>query len=59
MTRTPQELVEQYVRAANARDWQAFAALLHEDIIYEIPQLDFWPASYEPPVRQSPFVERY
>ncbi len=124
MTNTPKELVEQYWRAANDRDWQTFGALLHEDILYEIPQtrervrgraaylnfnetypgdwtleivrlvadehqavsqtafrvnsqeqsgisffefkdglihriVDFWPAPYEPPVRQSQYVERY
>ena len=121
---TPRELVEHYWQTANDRDWQAFGTLLHEDIVYEIPQtrerirgraayidfnttypgdwtlqivrlvadqhqavsqiafrvngeeqvgisffefrdgliyriVDFWPVSYEPPVRQSQSVEQY
>lgn len=32
------ELVRRYWQAANARDWAAFADLLAEDIVYELPQ---------------------
>lgn len=38
MINTPKELVERYWQTANNRDWQAFGTLLHEDIVYEIPQ---------------------
>jgi predicted ester cyclase len=31
-------VVERYWRAANARDWMVFGALLAEDVIYEVPQ---------------------
>ncbi|RPI77575.1 MAG: nuclear transport factor 2 family protein [Desulfobacteraceae bacterium] len=116
--------VEQYWQTLNDRDWQAFGALLHEGMVYEIPQTrervrgkeayidfnktypgdwtlaivhlvadqhravsqiafrddgqeqvgisffefkdglicritDFWPVAYEPPLRQSRFIERY
>jgi ketosteroid isomerase-like protein len=115
-----QQKIETYFQTANARDWTGFAALLHPDVLYELPQtrehvrgreayLDFfitfpgdwtlevvrviaddvraaaeivdsqampalvffeftdgliariteyWPESYEPPVRVSKFVER-
>ncbi|MBB4842620.1 ketosteroid isomerase-like protein [Paucibacter oligotrophus] len=33
-----QQKVRQYWQAANARDWAAFAELLAEDIVYEVPQ---------------------
>lgn len=32
------EIVNAYWAAANARDWEAFAQLLAEDIVYEGPQ---------------------
>jgi ketosteroid isomerase-like protein len=32
------ELIEAFWRTANARDWAAFGRLLHEDIVYEVPQ---------------------
>ena len=32
------EVVSEYWAAANARDWDAFARLLAEDVIYEGPQ---------------------
>lgn len=35
---TPREQVLRYWQAANARDWQAFAELLAEHIVYEVPQ---------------------
>lgn len=38
MTNTSRELIERYTQTANDRDWQTFGALLHEDIVYEIPQ---------------------
>ena len=31
-------VIEAYWSAANARDWDAFAALLAEDVVYEVPQ---------------------
>lgn len=118
-----QQCIQRYFETLNARDWSAFAALLHEDVLYEVPQTrervrgreayldfnttfpgdwmlhtvrviadalrgcaemqfqvggqamtavaffefqdgliaritDYWPDSYEPPVRVSKFVER-
>lgn len=118
------KIVEQYWQTVNDRDWPAFGALLHEEMVYEIPQTrervrgkdayidfnktypgdwtleivtlvadqhravsqiafrddgqeqtgisffefkdgliyritDFWPVAYEPPMRQSRFIERY
>ncbi|RQO60514.1 hypothetical protein DBR47_09155 [Paucibacter sp. KBW04] len=38
MQHTSQDLVRRYWQAANARDWAAFAELLAEDIVYEVPQ---------------------
>jgi ketosteroid isomerase-like protein len=35
---TTSEIVTAYWAAANARDWDAFAQLLAEDVIYEGPQ---------------------
>jgi ketosteroid isomerase-like protein len=32
------ELVLRHWEAANARDWAAFAALLADDLLYEVPQ---------------------
>ena len=32
------ELVERFVATLEARDWAAWAALLHPDVVYEIPQ---------------------
>jgi ketosteroid isomerase-like protein len=31
-------VIQAYWAAANARDWDAFAALLAEDVVYELPQ---------------------
>jgi len=31
-------IIEKYWRAANDRDWETFESLLHNDIIYELPQ---------------------
>ncbi|MBC7941729.1 MAG: nuclear transport factor 2 family protein [Chitinophagaceae bacterium] len=31
-------VVEQHWSTANARDWPGFAALLHPDLVYEVPQ---------------------
>jgi len=36
--RTAHEPVTRYWAAAEARDWDAFAALLSDDICYELPQ---------------------
>ena len=33
-----QQLVSQHWQFANARDWTAFANLLAEDLVYEVPQ---------------------
>ncbi len=30
--------IERYWKAANDRDWITFESLLHEDIVYELPQ---------------------
>ena len=33
-----QQRIYRYLETLNARDWVAFATLLHEDVIYEVPQ---------------------
>lgn len=38
MSHTTRELVLAHWRFANARDWPAFAALLHRSLRYEVPQ---------------------
>lgn len=35
---TTRDLVLQHWQLANARDWDAFARLLHPDLVYEAPQ---------------------
>lgn len=35
---SPRDLVAGFWRHANARDWDAFAALLEEAVVYEVPQ---------------------
>jgi ketosteroid isomerase-like protein len=120
---TNHQRIEAYFQTLNARDWTAFAAILHPEVLYEIPQTgecvrgregyldfnitfpgnwtlevvrlladdvrgaaeivlqvngqampavvffeftdgliaritDYWPESYEPPLRLSKFVER-
>ena len=120
---TNHQKIETYFQTVNARDWTGFAAVLHPDVVYELPQTrervrgheayldfnitfpgdwtleivrviaddergaaeiilridaqatpavvffefadgliaritDYWPESYEPPVRVSRFVER-
>ena len=32
------ELVRRYWSTAEERDWEGFAALLHPDVVYEVPQ---------------------
>lgn len=32
------ELIEAFWRTANAREWDAFGRLLHDDVVYEVPQ---------------------
>jgi len=32
------DLVRRFVETLDARDWDAWAALLHQDVVYEIPQ---------------------
>ena len=32
------ELVERFIASLEARDWEGWAALLHPDVVYEIPQ---------------------
>lgn len=38
MQHSSQDLVRRYWQAANARDWAAFADMLAENIVYEVPQ---------------------
>lgn len=38
MTAPAHDLVQAYWAAANRRDWAAFGALLHEAVLYEVPQ---------------------
>lgn len=38
MSHTTRELVRAHWRFANARDWPAFAALLHPGLRYKVPQ---------------------
>ena len=124
MTNTSIESIKKYWKTVNLRDWETFESLLHENIIYDLPQsrerihgrvafrefnaaypgdwtleivrlvgdenqavsqinfqvndeeqpgisffefrngliyriVEFWPAPYEPPVRQSHSIERY
>jgi len=32
------DVVRRFVETLEARDWDAWAALLHEDVVYELPQ---------------------
>lgn len=32
------DLVEQFIANLEARDWDAWAALMHPDVVYELPQ---------------------
>src|SRR5260370_40282903 len=32
------ELAERFIASLEARDWEAWVALLHPDVVYEIPQ---------------------
>ena len=32
------EIAERFIASLEARDWEAWAALLHPDVVYEIPQ---------------------
>ena len=32
------EIAEHFIASLEARDWEAWAALLHPDVVYEIPQ---------------------
>ena len=32
------QLVDRFIEALDARDWEAWASLLHSDVVYEIPQ---------------------
>lgn len=32
------EIAEQFVGLLDARDWSAWTALMHDDVVYEIPQ---------------------
>ncbi|MFN7572043.1 MAG: nuclear transport factor 2 family protein [Betaproteobacteria bacterium] len=38
MSAEARRIVEEHWRAANARDWDRFAALLHPQLRYEVPQ---------------------
>lgn len=42
MVVSPKQSIERYWQTANARDWDAFAALLHEEVVYTIPQTREW-----------------
>ena len=33
-----QQRIHRFLETLNARDWTAFGALLHEDVLYEVPQ---------------------
>ncbi len=35
---TYKQIIERYWQAANDRDWDTFESLLHQDIVYELPQ---------------------
>jgi SnoaL-like domain len=35
---TNQQIIERYFQTANARGWTGFAATLHEQVLYEVPQ---------------------
>ena len=32
------DIAERFIASLEARDWEAWAALLHPDVVYEIPQ---------------------
>ena len=34
----PAELARTFIRTLEARDWDGFAAVMHPDVVYEIPQ---------------------
>jgi len=38
MTNTSIESIKKYWKTVNLRDWETFESLLHEDIIYDLPQ---------------------
>jgi ketosteroid isomerase-like protein len=38
MASTSRHTIERFWQTANARDWNAFAALLHPDVVYLVPQ---------------------
>lgn len=38
MSRDPADLVRAFAESMERRDWTTFAALLHPDVVYEIPQ---------------------
>ena len=40
MAADPTVVIEAYWAAANRRDWDAFGALLADDVVYEVPQTD-------------------
>ncbi len=63
---SPRAVADAFWRTANARDWAAFQALLHPDMVYDVPQTrervrgaaDFtefyrtWPGPWRVEVRQ-------
>ena len=54
------EIAERFIASLEARDWAAWAALLHPDVVYEITRItDFWPEPYEPPSGREHLVERW
>lgn len=38
MSLSTRELMQRFWATANARDWAGFAALLHPDVVYRVPQ---------------------
>lgn len=34
----PRDIIERFISTLEARDWATWAALLHPDVVYEIPQ---------------------
>jgi len=35
---THKDIIERFWKAVNNRDWETFESLVHEDIVYELPQ---------------------
>ncbi len=53
-------LARRYIETMEARDWEAWTALLAEDVVYEMPQTrERVPESYEPPPERGHLTEQY